>query len=251
MSKQPDIRWTKTQQQKLSKNVAKFNAKLTRLANKHPEIAEFLPERLNAREQKEKIKTAKDLTFLVKSVDRFFQPDAIQPIESDTGIKTTKWEVKEIDIKVRRINRQRKKELEFAAPSTERGTMGLVKSNNLQPKKFDIDKIKKSDWNEYVRSVEKQAAASYTNEKAKAYKENYLTAFKNTMSDINGNMSKQAQQLYNMISKLDGETIANAAYNDPVLDLGFMYDPLGNDTILEAAEEHWSYYIESGEILDE
>jgi hypothetical protein len=251
MSKSTSIRWTDSQKQKLSTSVQKFNAKITRTLKQHPELAQYMPEKYNTKEIKQSIKSGKDLNALVKSIDRAFNDKAFMPIESGTGIKTTKWEKHEVALAVRRINLERKRELQTAAPSTEKGTMGTVQRNNLLPKKFEFEKIKASDWGKFKASAFKQAQPSYKNAKADLYKENYLKAFSNVMGDLNGNLSPKAQALFDKISQLDGDTIANAAYSDPILDLNFIYDPLQLDTILDAADEHWNYYLEEGEFLDE
>jgi hypothetical protein len=246
MSKSSNIRWTDSQKQKLSKSVQKFNTKITKTLKQHPELSEFLPNKYNTKELKSEIKSAKDLNALVKRMERIFSENALQPIQTDTGIKTTKWEKHEVALSVKKINQERKHELIEAAPSTEKGTMGTIQRNNLLPKNFNFNKMSRADWKQFKASAFKQAMPSYKDAKAELYKENYLKAFMNVMSDVNGKLSKQAQSLYDKIKKLDGETIANALYSDPILDLQFIYDPLQQDTILDAAEEHWDFFLSEG-----
>lgn len=45
MPKQYNIKWRKSDREKISKTVRKFNAKITRTLKKHPEFAPYLPEK--------------------------------------------------------------------------------------------------------------------------------------------------------------------------------------------------------------
>ena len=47
--------------------------------------------------------------------------------------------------------------------------MGTIRQNNLRPKKYDIDKIKASDWDMFVYGVEKQIMSGYTAQKNELY----------------------------------------------------------------------------------
>ena len=240
MLKNPNIKWRDSDNKKLAEEVRKFNAKRTRLIKKLPEMVDFLPEKLSVKELREQITTRKDFNREIKSIERFMIKGSEKPIISQTGIKTTEWEKKEIALKVRRINLQRKRELEQAAPSTEKGTMGSVRANNLQPKKFDIDKIKKSDWEKFVESVEKQSRANYQGEKMQKYKENYLRA-------ILDNLGEAGKELFEYVSRLDAAFIYNNYYDDPILQIGFTSDPLPVETIAESALEHWQAVAETAD----
>jgi hypothetical protein len=209
-----------------------------------------MPDKYNVQDLRETIKSGKDLKALINRMNRIFNEDALTPIQSAQGVKTTKYEKHEVALSVKKINIERKKELLEAEPSTYKGTMGTIKQNNLAPKPFNFEKMTKADWKHFKSSAFKQALPSYKDAKAELYKENYLKAFTNVMSDINGKLSPQAQALYDRISKLDGDTIAKALYDDPLLNIQFIYDPLEQDTILDATEEHWDYYLEFGENLE-
>ena len=157
MQKRYNIRWRDTDKKELAKAVRKFNAKRTRLLKQVPELEEFLPPKASTKEIRKSVKTRRDLKNELNSLERFMRKGAEKPIVTKEGIKTTVYEKKEISIKVRAINLRRAAELKKAAPSTEKGTMGTVRENNLKPKQYDIDKIKKSDWKKFVESVEKQS----------------------------------------------------------------------------------------------
>ena len=179
MPRSSKISWNDRQVKELQRQVKRFNAKITRTARKSPELVDFLPDKLSVKQLRQTIKTAKDLKLISARVDRAFKNDAFQPILTEQGVRTTKYEVREISLGVQRINRQRAKELAQANPSTEKGTMGTVRENNLQPKRFNPNSIKQSDWDKFVQVVERQSMDSYTDEKIERYKENYLRALQN------------------------------------------------------------------------
>lgn len=234
MPRTSNIKWRKSDKQTISKTVQQFNAKITRTLKKHPEWADFMPERLTVKGLTEKIQTRKDYNREVRSVQRFLRKGAEAPYQSKSGIKTTHWEKKEIGYKVAQVNRQRTIEAKRANVSTEKGTMGSIEANNLKPKKYNIDKIKPSDWNKFVNTLEKQVMSNYNYDKMVRYKENYLKAIIRNLGT-----EGKAKELYAYVSQLDPEFMYNVYYDDPVLQIQFTSDPLPADMIAESALEHW------------
>lgn len=235
MYKSSGIRWTNKQKAELTRQVKRFNAKIEREAKKNANLTPFLPQKLSVKELKATIKSVQDLKLISARVDRAFKPKALEPIITKQGVMTTAFQIKELELGVKRINKARQKELEKADPSTYKGTMGSVKDNNLKPKKFEPDKITKHDWEKFVESVEKQSRASYTAEKKKAYKENYLKA-------ILDNLGEAGYELYNYIKKIGYETLYDAYYDDPVLQINFIYDPQQSAFIAQEALYRWRDY---------
>ena len=216
----------------IEKQVKRYNDKLKREANKNPGLSDFLPDRLSAKDLKSKVKTPKDLRLLENKVNRLFGEGALKPVQTKQGVKTTAYELREIKLAVERINRQRQKELKQAAPSTQKGTMGSIRQNSLQPKDFNPDNIRKSDWDKFVESAEKQSWDSYTKDKMIKYKENYLKSVKE-------NLGRQGKELYDYVSKLTPEQLYESFYDDPILQIGFTSDPLPAASIAKAALAGW------------
>lgn len=234
MPRTSNIKWRKKDKQTISKTIQQFNAKITRTLKKHPEWADFMPERLTVQGLTEKIQTRKDYNREVRSVQRFLRKGAEAPFQSKSGIKTTLWEKREVGYKVAQVNRQRTIEAKRANVSTEKGTMGSIEANNLKPKKYNIDKIKPSEWDKFVNTVEKQVMSNYNYNKMVRYKENYLKAVVRNLGT-----EGKAKELYDYVSQLDPEFMYNVYYDDPVLQIQFTSDPLPADMIAESALEHW------------
>lgn len=240
MQKRYNIKWRKTDEKELAKAVRKFNAKRTRLLKKVPELEEFLPPKASTKDIRKSVQTRRDLKNELNALERFMRKGAEKPIVTKEGIKTTAYEKKEIAIKVRAINQRRAAELKKAAPSTEKGTMGTIRENNLKPKKYDIDKIKKSDWKKFVESVEKQSKDSYASDRYDRYKENFLKGLENAFGE-------KGSELIEIAKQIDAETLTQMYYDDPILQIDFIYDPLEMQVKIDAMEEHLTGYLESME----
>lgn len=238
MQKRYNIKWRESDEKALTKAVRKFNAKRTRLINQVPELEEFLPSKISTKKIRERVKTRRDLKNELNSIERFMRKGAEKPIITKKGIKTTVYEKKEISLKVRAINQRRAAELKKAAPSTEKGTMGTIRENNLKPKQYDIDKIKKSDWKKFVESVEKQSKDSYASDRYDRYKENFIKGLENAFGE-------KGSELIEIAKQIDGETLTQMYYDDPILQIDFIYDPLEMQVKIDAMEEHLTAYLES------
>lgn len=238
MQKRYNIKWRDTDEKELAKAVRKFNAKRTRLLKQVPELEEFLPPKASTKEIRKSVQTRRDLKNELNALERFMRKGVEKPIVTKEGIKTTAYEKKEIAIKVRSINQRRAAELKKAAPSTEKGTMGTIRENNLKPKKYDIDKIKKSDWKNFVESVEKQSRDSYAADRYERYKDNFIKGLENAFGE-------KGAELIEIAKQIDSETLTQMYYDDPILQIDFIYDPLEMQVKIDAMEEHLTGYLES------
>lgn len=241
MQKRYNIKWRDTDEKALAKAVRKFNAKRTRLLKQVPELEEFLPAKLSTKELKKTIKTRRDFNNEINSIERFMQKGAEKPIVTKEGVKTTAYEKREIGIKVRAINARRAAERKKANVSTEKGTMGTIRANNLLPKQVNLDKIKKSDWRKFVESVEKQARDSYSADKYERYKENFIKGLENAFGEKGKALQALSQQI-------DPETLTQMYYDDPILQIDFIYDPIEMQTKIDAMTEHLEMYLDNMEI---
>lgn len=238
MQKRYNIKWRDSDEKELAKAVRKFNAKRTRLIKQVPELEEFLPPKASTKAIKESVKTRRDLNNELNSIERFMRKGAEKPIVTKEGVKTTAYEKKELQIKIRAINNRRAAERKKANVSTEKGTMGTIRANNLQPKQVNIDKVKKSDWNKFVESVEKQARDSYASDKYERYKENFLKGLENAFGESGNYLIELAKQI-------DPETLSQMYFDDPILQIDFIYDPLEMQTKIDAMTEHLQGYLDN------
>lgn len=231
MPKQYNIKWRKSDREKISNTVRQFNAKITRTLKKHPEFAPYLPEKITVKELTAKIGTRKDFNREVNSLSRFLKKGAETPYTSKSGIKTTIWERKEVGYKVAQINRQRTIEKKRANVSTYKGTMGSIQANNLNPKKYNIDKIRPQEWDKFIETVEKQVKSNYNYEKMERYKENYIKGLYNVFG-------AKGNDIIRIVENIPSDKFTDLFYNDPVLQIDFIYDPIEVDLKIESIIEH-------------
>lgn len=156
MSRKHKIRWQETDNQELTRAVKNFNAKISRIEKKHPELKNALPEKASVRQLKELVNTRQDLKREINSLKRFtdknnrinIQDDGTYEgiqIYGDYNIKITKWQIKEINRRIATINTRRKKRLEELEKTqvTSRGEkqgytvgqvgVGSIQMNELRP----------------------------------------------------------------------------------------------------------------------
>lgn len=231
MPKQYNIKWRKSDREKISNTVRQFNAKITRTLKKHPEFAPYLPEKITVKELTANIRTRKDFNREVNSLSRFLKRGAEMPYTSKRGVKTTTWERKEIGYKVAQINRHRTSERKRANVSTYKGTMGSIKANNLNPKKYNIDKIRPREWNKFVETVEKQTKSNYNYDKMVRYKENYIKGIYNVFG-------AKGNGIIRIVENIPPDEFTDLYYKDPVLQIDFIYDPIEVELKIESIIEH-------------
>ena len=118
MPKKCNIKWRQVDNNKLSRKVKNFNAKRAKIIKKFPSMEEFLPDKMSVKELRKNIETRQDFNRVINSLNRFSQKNAEEPIVTKQGIKTTKYEIKEMSIKVATINRRRTAERKKADVST-------------------------------------------------------------------------------------------------------------------------------------
>lgn len=237
MQKRYKIRWSSDDRKKLSTAVRKFNNKRARLIKKDATYAEYLPAKASTVAIRKGIATRRDLINELNALNRFLKKGAEEKIVTSQGLKTTKYEKKEVGIRVRRVNRFRKKELEAAAPSTYKGTMGTIRENNLRPKKYDIEKIRdKSGWERFVSMVEKQSRESYYLDRDETYKKNLLTAMKNEFG-------AQGRNLINLVKQIPASVLVAMYYEDQLMQIDFVYAPEDVEVRVRAIEEKMKNYL--------
>ena len=71
MSRKYKIRWQESDTQELARAVKNFNAKISRIEKKHPELKNALPEKMKVGELKNLINTRQDLKREINSLKRF------------------------------------------------------------------------------------------------------------------------------------------------------------------------------------
>lgn len=231
------IRWRKVDAERLAKDVKNFNAKLSRILAKDPASAAYLPERKSVQAIKAGELGRKDINLAMRGMERFSRKGAEAAVRSATGLQITKWQKKEIQIKVNIINARRRRESAVIQAHPLGGIPDPTALKALAPKPFKPDEIQPGkEWAMYVASVDKQAKEAYATDAQKDYKNKYLKAIKEYLGAA-------GQPLYDFISKLTPAQVSHGIYEDPMLSIKFVSDPLAVELINETAMEKWEEFL--------
>lgn len=163
MSKSSKIRWRDTDTKQLAKRVKNFNAKLTRLAKTHPELVDILPERVSAKALRQDITNRQEYNKVIKALTAFTAKGSEQVVTGRSGVKTTKWQLQQVEKAVRAENRKRQKEAQKLAAAPVR-IGGKVYTNvrrmagmqAKQPLSVNLHARSQESWENFARYMERQ-----------------------------------------------------------------------------------------------
>ena len=224
------IRWRKKDSKTISNLVRQFNAKITRVSKARPEIAANQPDRINSQNLQKELKQLPRSKFnkRVKSMQAYLKKGAEMPYTTKSGVNTTVWQKNEITRQLQSINAQRRYIARHTL-SKEKGNLNIINTENLRPRKNNIETIQPKNWEDYLKSLRRAEVRRYDRAQLERYKENYLKAVRDLMGENNS--------LYETVQNLDPEILVDAYYNDPRASISFVYDPQEIDTIAAAANE--------------
>lgn len=191
-------------------------------------------------EYKSQIKSRKEYNQAIKRMSRFLRPGAEEKVQIGNSDKSvTKFQLQEISIKLQKINRRRKKELKELNPSTERGTMGIIREQALKPKvRPNLKTVSSSSWEKFVESLEKQADKGYLETKRQRFFDNYKQALRTIYGE-------DAKELEEMIDKLDADELVMLYYQDPIFTASFVYEKADQDLHYRVTKERLANYVNS------
>lgn len=216
MPRASNIRWRKSDAEKLSRAVGQFNAKRTRVLKKDPAMVAFQPERENVKELRELIQTRADFNRILARLKRYTKKGSEALVNvPGSDVITTKFALAEVtrNLRTKRTRNERiKKELNLG-PTT--GTMGTIKELNLNDSQIDLKKVPQSKWGDYVKLSEKKLLDSYEYEKQLIYRDNFIKG-------LNKVFGSKGDQLVEKIKTVPLPIIIEWL-QDAVLNLDYVY----------------------------
>lgn len=193
MSKVYKIRWQQSDKDDLRKAVKNFNAKISRLEKKNPELKNTLPERMSVKEIEKMVTSRQDLKRELNALRRFTRPGAEQLVDvpdSDYNLKLTKWQRDEMSRRVGIINRKRKerydaiKDVEMTSRGEKLGYtvrqaqeaigMGTIDANSTKPMNAFTPRMTRTDLKAKFNSIMKESQQNYWNEREQIMRETYI-----------------------------------------------------------------------------
>lgn len=194
------IKWRESDQQELKRVVRNYNAKITRIAKKNPQIENVLPEKISVAQLKEIINTRQDLKRELNALKRFSKRGSEQIVEvpgTDYNLKITKWQKTEMNRRIAIINKRRERRLQEIEnlDMTSRGEklgykrsdlgMGKATEVSLKPMNAFTRRMSQSDLKWKWKGILKESQSDYFTQKDFRLRENYLKALKENYNENN------------------------------------------------------------------
>lgn len=233
MSRYHRINWRESDTQELKRVVRNYNAKISRLAKKNPQIENVLPEKVSVGQLKELINTRQDLKRELNALKRFSKRGAEEIVvvpDTDYNLKITKWQKTEMNRRIGIINKRRKKRLEEIANiemksrgeklGYTREQLGMGKANevSLNPMNAFTRKMSQSDLKWKWKGIMKESQSDYFTQKDFRLRENYIKALQQNynVNDI--------QDIIDEINKMDIKEFLNT-FEEEGGNMEFAYPP--------------------------
>lgn len=244
-----NIKWRDKDDKKLAAYVRKFNAKITRESNKNPDIADsgIYPAKISVKDIKSRIVTRNDFNKELRSIDRAFNKGAFDIIDTSAGFKLTKWEVKDITLAVKRINKRRRetrqkagisekraKELKLNDISVEDVLKEIGKRIKQAPKNTMVDIAnEKQAWTNFVKKVRMEDNPGWFEKKNAAYMKGYTKAL---MHELGWDKAKKIIKMIRQLGITPYQLFLINLSNDRT-DIDFVYGAEGIEEKFEALME--------------
>lgn len=241
-TKQNNISWRASDEAELSRVVRNYNAKINRIINKNPQLKDVLPEKISKREIKNKIETRAEFNKSLKSAQRFTRKGSEEVLHNKYGLQITKYERKEIAIKLGIVNRKRTAErkqfgnLDVINQGKKTGFKRIevdsLRMGNLKKKTFNFDRMSKENYKKFVESLNKQSETKYTTLKQIQWRENYIKSIV-TAYGSKGNA------IIDKIRSLDINSVITVLFENENASIEFNYTALANAIKLEIVSDIW------------
>lgn len=248
MSKRPRIKWQQSDNQELTKAVKNFNAKITRIEKKNPELKNALPERMSVRQLKELINTRQDLKRELNALKRFTDKSNVIDIEydgdnkkyigieiiknkNDYNTKITKWQKKEINRRLGFINKRRAERLKMIEETDvtsrgknlgyTRGELGIGRAEILELKPLTgiTEGANEVSIKKKYQSILIQSQSDFYTLKDYRCKENYITGLYDNFN------SEEIKDIISTIENMPIDKFLETFNSDPDAKFSGLYAP--------------------------
>lgn len=243
------MKWRKEDEKKLSKAVRKFNASITNLSKKNPEIAEsgLYPEKLNIKALRSNILSRADYNRTIASIERWFKPKS-REIITKSGIMMIRYSYNESVYQYQRQLAAYKKawnesrgNLRVQAqigsrpipPSEKLMALELRRKTKAQYGEDSTENIQNS-WAVYQMRLKRNTTDKYIQETNNLFYSNYVKSLDENFTPEHAN---DIQALMYTL-QLTGYELYLLTTIQPDLDIEFIYGP-------DTEEEKYNYINES------
>ena len=193
MAKQHKIKWRPADEKELRRVVKNYNAKVSRLEKKNPELAHIYPQHTSVKEVKELIATREDFNRELNMLKRFSKSGAEDIVAipgNDYNLTTTRWQRTEMNRRAAIVNRRRKERrvklanLEAKSRGEDLGYklsdigMGDGWLRALDPVNAFTRRQTRADLDEKWKTLMREGKSEYWSERDFKLRDNYLNEMK-------------------------------------------------------------------------
>lgn len=205
--------------------------------------AKHLPERQSFAELKSMLSTKKDFERTINEIRSFGKRGAEAAVKVSEKLIISKWEKEIVEKQADTITRSRraKRAAMNKLPATnsgkplgyKRGEMSTNRTAELRDKKINWENIRsKSELAYYKRTLKAQTTENYWKDKTERLKFNYIQGLYNTYGP-------RANGIIKKIAHMNNKDFEKKFYSEQNATIDFMYEPLDEDTKLDALEMIW------------
>ena len=204
-----------------------FNDKIEKLRISNPESIEYLPNYVSMEKlyREMELVPTREIYNRERSLRRFLEGGAEMPYTTMQGVKITVWEKDEIDRQFDRINERRQSQMSKYEPSYFKGTGTAIKRENLNRRPNTLQKIEPKQFDVFRENLYRSYLYSNEEVRAEYYKSNFLSA-------VNEQFGSEST-LYKYLEDFDAVTLYRGAFNNPFLQIDFVYDPNEAPAVME------------------
>lgn len=205
--------------------------------------AKHLPERQSFAELKNMLATKKDFDRTINEIRAFGKKGAETAARVSEKLIISQWEKRVVEKQVETINRSRRAKRARVADldvtnsgkpvGYKRGEMSTNRGADLKDKKLNWAAIRsKSELEMYKKTLKAQTLEKYWTERNERFKLNYIQGLYNTYG-------ARASAIIEKISKIPAKDVVKKLYEEQNATIDFMYEPLDEETKLDALAMIW------------
>lgn len=228
------IKWRQQDLKKLAIYTRKFNAAITRLEKKAPDLigTGVFPERITTSDLKSRILNRNDFNREIRKIDRFFKKGAQDIVRDESGFETTRWQKREVKYTEQRINAQKRAYVKkYNIPKNQLEFLGLEPIDLMAEKKKIFNEAGKLDsyeeqinklqeWYNIAYTMDREASSDYLDTAFAKLRSAYINAIKAHMPQ------DKAEELIQFLNdnEIWGSDIVWAISQNDVLDFEYFYN---------------------------
>lgn len=221
------IRWREQDKRKLQRVVKNFNAKVTRVAKAHPDLAAIQPARRSAKQLEEQLKqmTRADFNRTIRALQRYSGTKGSEAARvTKGGVTTTKWQLDQMRYDLAYINNRRERKATALNAQEGSGLVHRLTDENLYKIKDNTQIANQYDFMKFARMIETKLFNESDPVAIARYKENMLKA-------IDDQLGKNST-VYSIVAKMSETAVFNLSWKfSEKFSFEFIYDK--NSSVLD------------------